>query len=891
MQRTFTFGSKLKILGVPARLTFASDIKNQSKNYLGTLTFYGDGFSLDQVMLELWKRTTKQPYPFPIFRTRIKSLDIQLIDKGAESLFVMQVIVNDLEVRLYFVQDPRLQTASAQVISVSSASPLSFESIPGIDFKLEEPIVLGFVFHIASQRVTIPSNHEEQKDREFTKGFSYDLNLKLPELPFSAYTFAVPAPSSSNAISDEPFANFNETPSEELAQANTKWFEVNKKIGILDVERVGLQFKDGKVWTMLFVDLNFQKLVFTLKGLRLGYPVKAIQQKKAALPTFDLDGIGVAFESPVLNAAGFLEQDRTKSKRDFIGSINLQTPVFSIFGAGAYGRINGSNSAFIYAMVGYPINIPALAMIDGLALGFGYNRQVIVPPIEQLDRFPLVAQALGKSPALTPEDLLNQLANNLSQAFPPSREQLFLAVGLKASFYKILDAFVLLLVSFGERVKVDLMGIGALSMPPLSKSPQVYLEMLMRTSVAIDEGAFKIRGIVSRNSYFLSKSVKLSGGFAFYAWYEDKGAAKAGDFVLMLGGYHPQFDRPNYYPTAPRVALTWYVSEQLYITAKAYFALTPAAVMMGGKMHAIWNTKHLKASFDFDMDVLLQWRPFYYDFATQVHAQLELQVNILHIHKTINLEVGVDLEIWGPAFSGRTKIDVKVFGSNFDFGLNFGAKKAAQQKINWAEFKQEFIPATQNVLTTKSLHGVVRDDNDIVIVQPKDWQLEILSQIPISVIQPVEEKSATAFGIYPMRVSDAHSELTIKFSDENMDFEIVKTVHQNLPNALWSNQPIELNSPAMLEDVLCGIVIKIDPPKSLHTAIALNESDALSDTDTIKNAWNWDAPKAFASQSPKSSNLSKNIADLTQSYRQQFQPFTKDDRARSMLRAKLVEVY
>ena len=205
--------------------------------------------------------------------------------------------------------------------------------------------------------------------------------------------------------------------------------------------------------------------------------------------------------------------------------------------------------------------------------------------------FPLVSQALGNSPAITQGELLEKLSTNLSEAFPPSNDSLFLAIGVKFNSFKILDGFLLLVVGFGDRLKFDLIGIGTLSMPPMMDKPQAYVEVVMMASVIPDEGAIKVKGIVSPNSYILSKDAKLSGGFAFYAWFKDSKVTRAGDFVMTLGGYHPQFNKPAHYPDVPRLALTWYVNENLYIKGNGYFTVTPAAIMLGGSLKAIWNTK------------------------------------------------------------------------------------------------------------------------------------------------------------------------------------------------------------------------------------------------------------------------------------------------------------
>ena len=54
---------------------------------------------------------------------------------------------------------------------------------------------------------------------------------------------------------------------------------------------------------------------------------------------------------------------------------------------------------------------------------------------------------------------------------------------------------------------------------------------------------------MSNDSYLFCRDARLTGGFAFYSWFKGE---YAGDFVLSVGGYHPQFQR-GHYPAVDRV--------------------------------------------------------------------------------------------------------------------------------------------------------------------------------------------------------------------------------------------------------------------------------------------------------------------------------------------------
>ena len=64
----------------------------------------------------------------------------------------------------------------------------------------------------------------------------------------------------------------------------------------------------------------------------------------------------------------------------------------------------------------------------------------------------------------------------------------------------------------------------------------------------------------------------LTGGFAFYVWFGDN--PHSGQFVLTLGGYHPDFSPPSYYPSVPRLGFNWPVSSEYGSSSEGTLHLT-----------------------------------------------------------------------------------------------------------------------------------------------------------------------------------------------------------------------------------------------------------------------------------------------------------------------------
>jgi hypothetical protein len=62
-----------------------------------------------------------------------------------------------------------------------------------------------------------------------------------------------------------------------------------------------------------------------------------------------------------------------------------------------------------------------------------------------------------------------------------------------------------------------------------------------------------------------------------------------------VGGYHPAFKPPTYYPVVPRVGINWNLSDCLTITGEAFFAVTPQMCMGGGSLDAIFSAGPVNA--------------------------------------------------------------------------------------------------------------------------------------------------------------------------------------------------------------------------------------------------------------------------------------------------------
>jgi len=516
----------------------------------------------------------------------------------------------------------------------------------------------------------------------------------------------------------------------------TQWISVQKTFGPIHVERVGIGYQNGYIAVSLDAALTVAGLTLSLDGLGAEFALKDLMNKTFK-PTFHLNGLGIDYRSgPVEIGGSFLQQKMTQEvdgvKVDYTsyaGLAVIRTKKLTLSAIGSYAQINGRDpSLFIYAVANYPLGGPAFFYVTGFAAGFGYNRALNLPPIDEIANFPLIAEAVRDGgPDSLPsgqkeqQKTLSTKLQQLERYLPPSVGDIFIAAGIKFTSFKQIDSFALLVVKFGRRFEIDLLGLSTLTAPPpdaakagtKAVAPIAEAQLMLKASFIPDEGFLGVRAQLTPNSYILSKDCHLNGGFAFYTWFEPH--PNAGDFVLTLGGYHPKFIVPDHYPQVPRLALNWQVSPELHIKADAYFALTGSAIMAGGHLQATWESGDLRAWFVAGADFLLAWKPFHYDLELYVGMGVSYTFKSLG-NQTLSVDLGANLHLWGPPFSGTATVHWSIIS----FTVNFGEGAPQHlEKLEWDTFKSSFLPKPEQICSIAVQEGLMRQMKAIAIEMPK----------------------------------------------------------------------------------------------------------------------------------------------------------------------------
>jgi hypothetical protein len=484
---------------------------------------------------------------------------------------------------------------------------------------------------------------------------------------------------------------------------------IQRALGPLQCEKLGLGWVQNSEMLSLLFDggIHLDVLSVDLYGLSIGIPVAS--PGDFSKYDLDLNGMGLTLQAGAVEvSAAFVKlgPDTTatppRTYTEYDGEVLIKAGTFMIDAIGSYAYVeqNGSGfaSLFIFGALDGELGGPEFFFVTGLAAGFGYNRALVLPDQNSVTTFPLVAAAADPSTlgGLPPDPA--KALSGLGAYVPPQRGEYWLAAGVRFTSFDLINSTALLVVEFGNELEIALLGLSWISLPPPAApgaEPTVkyaYAELGMEIKLLPSEGVFSATAVLTSNSFVLDPACKLTGGFAFYVWFGSN--EHAGQFVLTLGGYHPDFTPPSYYPQVPRLGFNWPMPGDVTISGEAYFALTPSAVMAGAGLQVLYSAGNLRAWFKAQMDALIEWAPFHYSIDISISLGASYRVHLLFVTTTLKIELGASLSIWGPPMGGRVHISWYIISFTVGFGADESQKPPPLQWSNsdGTGFAQTLLP-------------------------------------------------------------------------------------------------------------------------------------------------------------------------------------------------------
>ncbi len=636
--------------------------------------------------------------------------------------------------------------------------------------------------------------------------------------------------------------------------SSIKWIDVQKTFGPIELRRLGINY-DTKLRFSLDATVLLGGLKINVQGLSVGFNLSALNKVE-----FSLSGLGLDYTVGSLEMGGSFNKGVPKPPDEvehYEGSIVLKTPVFSIAAIGAYSKIHqqAANADFISLFIfgrtesNEPFGGPPYLYVTNFAGGFGYNQRIRFPNQDEVVRFPLVAGAsnpsiLGGVGADLGTVLTKLETPDSGEAawIVPIQSQEWLAFGIDFTSFELVQSKALLLVNVGAEFSIGLVGRSWMQLPMAPAPGLAYVEMGLEVLLKPEEGFFGMTAVLSPNSYVLDKNCHLTGGFAFYVWF---GGEHAGDFVVTLGGYHPNFPKKNYswYPDEPRLGFNWRVSDSINISGESYFALTPSCVMAGSKLDAEYHSGDLRAWFKAYADFLIDWAPFHYEAGIGIDVGASYRLNLLFTTVNLEVDLNANLALWGPPLGGEAHINWTIIS----FTVGFGAGRQPTPAIGWNEFKQQLPTQKDNAkvqankITAQS--GLVRSNNGVWIIRLDQFAFQTESIIPVNGITfngkapDGNNDVPTVLNIKPMGKKAIQSTHTVSINTTGENDWQITSLKRNVPEALWGAPTDRAPSPEAKTLPNCSVGLTVTAPASTIGATAgpINIKDAFEDVDTQKS--------------------------------------------------------
>ncbi|MEX5636967.1 DUF6603 domain-containing protein [Parafrankia sp. FMc2] len=525
-------------------------------------------------------------------------------------------------------------------------------------------------------------------------------------------TSSTPDPSSTPSTSSTPDTSGT-------GASSVHWVSVQKQLGIVHVNRVGVMYQHNVLLFALDASVALGPLALSLDGLAVGSRLDRFA------PTFRLDGLGIGYSAAPVEISGALLHlpddqlpDTVAFQYDGTATVGLQS--FSLAGLGSYAQLkDGAPSLFVFAQLEAPLGGPPPVIVTGLMAGFGFNRELTLPSPREVSGFPLLSlHKQGPGSGHKPSHVLDVLegrepavaGSQPRRWIAPREGSYWLALGVEFTVAEVVNAKVLLAAEIGAELALAVLGLATIQLPLPTESASttyVYAELGVEAVIRPTQGSAEIAAQLSPASYVLTPACHLTGGFAAATWFGNN--PHAGQFVVTLGGYHPAFRRPSYYPDAPRLGIDWAVSGSVSIKAQAYLAVTPSCAMAGARLEVLFHEGPIRAWFTAQADVLLSWRPFFFDARISVSIGASGSVNLGILHVTISGSIGATLHLWGPPTGGSVTAHFPLIDVTVSFGGSRGG--AETEALGWDAFAS-LLPKPADVVTIAPVSGVDGAEED-----------------------------------------------------------------------------------------------------------------------------------------------------------------------------------
>ncbi|MCK8462474.1 hypothetical protein MUY35_01255 [Aliiroseovarius sp. S1339] len=470
------------------------------------------------------------------------------------------------------------------------------------------------------------------------------------------------------------------------------WLPIRSQFGPIYIDQIGLGAQmDAATQNLKSVSLLFDGNV-SIAGLQAAVDDLELRHRLDRGGIFDpeawavdLAGLAISADMSGVTLAGGLRKFGDPPSVDYIGMLQARFASYGLSVYGGYSSVNEDNDQysafFVYGAVLGPFGGPPCFFLTGVGGGFGINRDIKPPDdIGKFNEFTMIA---ALDPAYRPSDDLMAEMEKVRNEFLPKKGNFWFAAGISFNSFALVDGIAVVAVEFGHGFELSIFGLARMALPrPEAALVSIELGLIARFST--EEGVIWIQAQLTENSWLFHQSARLTGGFAYVSWFK---GAKAGEFVITLGGYHPNFHRDGY-PVVPRLGFNWSVSSNIVVKAETYFALTSEAFMAGGLFEASAKFGPAYAHLSFGGNAIVYFDPFRYEADAHVRVSAGIRINVLFGTINLSFSLGAFVEVAGPEFHGSARVEI----GPIDITVRFGnANGQTPDPLSWVAFVEKYL--------------------------------------------------------------------------------------------------------------------------------------------------------------------------------------------------------
>ena len=633
------------------------------------------------------------------------------------------------------------------------------------------------------------------------------------------------------------------------------WVTIQKGFGPVYIEQVGLavtvtQDQLQRIGVLLDGRVSIFGLTAAVDDLQISCLITAPGAPwTAAAWSVDLAGLAVDADMAGLVLQGGLRKYGDDQNIEYVGMLLARFAAFGLSIYGGYARVTDGQgpytSFFAFGALVGPIGGPPAFFVTGIGGGFGINRQLIVPAdLSQFGQYPLV-KALD--PGATPSgDPMAEL-DGLRAYFPSQRGTFWFAGGISFTSFALVDGVAVVAIQIGDGFELTILGLARMALP----RPQlalVSIELALVARFSTRDGVLWIQGQLTDNSWLLYPDVRLTGGFAFVLWFA---GPYDGEFVLTLGGYHPDFHRAGY-PQVPRLGLSWQFGP-VAVKGESYFALTSEAVMAGVRVQASADFGAAWAHVEFGADGIVYFDPFHFRVTAYASISAGVTVDLFFGSLSISVSISATVMVEGPDFHAIATFDVGPVSLSVEIG---DSDQGAPAYLSWADFVAKYLEAAAEgvarAITSVPGLGAAPPSTPQGASTPKgtadgssgkpfevlcEFQLTLTTTIPLTrtdvgTSHHADHPYAGLIGVAPMGKGSVTSALTVVLNDARGNaavqprlgtrvddgFIVEHRADGTFPRGVWG-KPKPLDSPSIpAADVLPGVQGVVLTTSATHPA-------------------------------------------------------------------------